>query len=163
MSDMSCDRRARDTLGTAGAAPAGRQGADRQQVVRGNDRSHLMQLADEMHRRQRAAFARVSRGFTYDPVNPCRAIARQRLSSFSKAFSSTSSFFEGWRSTPGTIPATSQLDRLISITAISVPSGLRGVKGSAQVVQLLHGGLHRFTSAPMNAIFLPSSPPPSAA
>src|SRR5260221_14133068 len=27
-----------------------------------------------------------------------------------------------------TIPATSQLDRLISITAISVPSGLRGVR-----------------------------------
>ena len=56
------------------------------------------------------------------------ASSRQRLSSFSKAFSSTSSFFDGWRSTPGTIPATSQLDRLISITAISVPSCLRGVR-----------------------------------
>src|SRR6266496_3714864 len=54
------------------------------------------------------------------------ASSRQRLSSFSKAFSSTASFFNGWRSTPGTMPATSQLDRLSSITAISVPSGSRG-------------------------------------
>jgi hypothetical protein len=55
------------------------------------------------------------------------ASSRQRLSSFSKVLSSASSFFNGWRSTPGTIPATRQLDRLISITAISVPSGLSGV------------------------------------
>jgi hypothetical protein len=66
-----------------------------------------------------------------DAFDPCPALcasSRQRLSSFSKAFPSTSSFFDGWRSTPGTIPATSQLDRLISITGISVPSGLRGVR-----------------------------------
>src|SRR5665811_1957999 len=67
------------------------------------------------------------------------ASSRHRCSSFSNALSSTASFFNGWRSTPGTIPATSQLDRLISMTAISVPSG-EGGEGSAQIVQLLHGG-----------------------
>ena len=36
--------------------------------------------------------------------------------------SSGSSFFSGWRSMPGTIPATSQLDWLISTTAMSVLS-----------------------------------------
>src|SRR5260370_31093393 len=56
------------------------------------------------------------------------ASSRQRMSSLSKVLSSTSSFFNGWRSMPGTIPATSQLEKLISITAISVPSGLRGVR-----------------------------------
>ena len=33
---------------------------------------------------------------------------------------SASSFFNGWRETPGTIPATSQLDWLISTTATNV-------------------------------------------
>src|ERR1700686_2072139 len=56
------------------------------------------------------------------------ASTRQRLSRFSNELSSTASFFNGWRSTPGTMPATSQLDWLISITAISVPSGSRGVR-----------------------------------
>src|SRR6476469_415462 len=56
------------------------------------------------------------------------ASTRQRLSRFSNALSSTASFFNGWRSTPGTMPATSQLDWLISITAINVPSGSRGVR-----------------------------------
>src|SRR5271154_796447 len=56
------------------------------------------------------------------------ASSRQRCSSFSNALSSTASFFNGWRSTPGTMPATSQLDRLISITAISVPSGSRAMR-----------------------------------
>ena len=41
------------------------------------------------------------------------------------------------------------------MTAISVPSGSRGATGSAQIVQLLHGGLHRFKSATMNAILPP--------
>src|SRR5438552_2690617 len=50
------------------------------------------------------------------------ASSRQRLSSFSNALSSTASFFNGERSTPGTIPATSQFDWPISITAISVAS-----------------------------------------
>src|SRR5712664_2591493 len=54
------------------------------------------------------------------------ASSRHRCSNFSNALSSTASFFNGWRSTPGTMPATSQLDRLSSITAISVPSGSRG-------------------------------------
>src|SRR6202048_4763311 len=55
------------------------------------------------------------------------ASSRHRCSNFSNALSSTASFFNGWRSTPGTMPATSQLDRLSSITAISVPSGSRGL------------------------------------
>src|SRR5450756_2084576 len=56
------------------------------------------------------------------------ASSRHRCSSFSNALSSTASFFNGWRSTLGTMPATSQLDRLISMTAISVPSGSRAVR-----------------------------------
>src|SRR5258708_40185619 len=34
---------------------------------------------------------------------------------------------------------------------------IEGARGSAQIVQLLHGALHRFTSATMDAL---SSPPP---
>src|ERR1700726_5166992 len=34
---------------------------------------------------------------------------------------------------------------------------VEGARGSAQIIQLLHGALHRFTSATMDAI---SSPPP---
>ena len=57
------------------------------------------------------------------------ASSRHRYNSFSNAASSTASFFNGWRSTRGAIPATSQLDRLsISITAIGVQSGLRVVR-----------------------------------
>jgi hypothetical protein len=37
--------------------------------------------------------------------------------------------------------ATSQLERLISMTAISMPSGSRAARDPAQVVQLLHGVL----------------------
>ena len=80
-----------------------------------------------------------------------------RCSNFSKALSSTASFFNGWRSTPGTMLATSQLDRLSSITAISVPSGSRGFGDRLRSFNFLHGALHRFTSATMDAI---SSPPP---
>ena len=50
------------------------------------------------------------------------ASTRHRSSSFSNSFSSVSSFFKGWRSTPGTMPATSQLFWLISMTAINVSS-----------------------------------------
>jgi hypothetical protein len=52
---------------------------------------------------------------------PRRPVADQELRQ--ARLSSTASFFNGWRSAPGTMPATSQLDWLISITAISVPSG----------------------------------------
>ena len=55
------------------------------------------------------------------------ASSRHRCSNFSNALSSTASFFNGWRSTPGTMPATNELDRLSSITTISVPSGSRGL------------------------------------
>ena len=62
----------------------------------------------------------------FDPASCFLASSRHRCSSFSNALSSTASFFNGWRSTPGTIPATSQLDWLISMTAISVTSSSRG-------------------------------------
>jgi hypothetical protein len=48
--------------------------------------------------------------------------------SFSSWSSLGSNFLRGWRSTPGTIPATSQLDWPISITTISVLSWFRAVK-----------------------------------
>src|SRR5262245_52228935 len=51
-------------------------------------------------------------------ASPC-----QRRSSWSNASSLASSFFRGWPSIPGTIAATSQLDWLISMTAMSVESG----------------------------------------
>ena len=50
------------------------------------------------------------------------ASSRQRSSSRSRATSSASIFFTGWRSMAGTIPATSQLAWLISMTAMSVLS-----------------------------------------
>src|SRR3974377_2384797 len=56
------------------------------------------------------------------------ASSRHRYSSLSNALSSTAIFFNGWRSMPGTIPATSQLDRLISMTAINVLAGLRAMR-----------------------------------
>jgi hypothetical protein len=56
----------------------------------------------------------------FDPVSCLHRSSRHRCSNFSNALSSTASFFNGERSTPGAIPATSQLDSPISITAISV-------------------------------------------
>src|SRR5215207_2797655 len=52
----------------------------------------------------------------------CAASLRQRCTSFSNSSSSGESFFSGWRSMPGTSPATSQFDWLVSMTAISVLS-----------------------------------------
>ncbi len=49
-----------------------------------------------------------------------RASSRQRCRTPTNAVSSGGSFFAGWRAIPGTMAATSQLDWLISITAISV-------------------------------------------
>ena len=66
-------------------------------------------------------------------------------------------FFNGWRSTPGTIPATSQLDRLISMTAISVPFGSRAVRDRLGSFNLC-GALHRFTSATMECHILAAAP-----
>src|SRR4051794_10903934 len=52
----------------------------------------------------------------------CAASLRQRCTSFSSSSSSGDSFLSGWRSMPGTSPATSQFDWLVSMTAISVLS-----------------------------------------
>src|SRR3954447_20188625 len=56
------------------------------------------------------------------------ASLRQRCTSFSNSSSSAESFFNGWRSMPGTSPATSQFDWLISMTAISVLSWSKAVR-----------------------------------
>src|SRR3954451_5782566 len=58
----------------------------------------------------------------------CAASLRQRCTSFSSSSSSGESFFSGWRSMPGARPATSQLDWLISMTAISVLSWSKAVR-----------------------------------
>src|SRR3954467_6592340 len=56
------------------------------------------------------------------------ASARQRINNRSKSPSLGSSFFSGWRSIPGTMPATSPLAWLISMTAMIVLSCFRGVR-----------------------------------
>src|SRR3954451_7299054 len=56
------------------------------------------------------------------------ASARQRINKRSNSTSLGSSFFSGWRSIPGTMPATSQLAWLISMTAMIVLSCSRGVR-----------------------------------
>src|SRR6516164_1908384 len=56
------------------------------------------------------------------------ASSRQRLSNVRRAFSSVFNFLSGWRSTPGTIPATNQLERLNSTTAINVVSMSRAIR-----------------------------------
>ena len=53
---------------------------------------------------------------------------RQRCNSFNSAASSAASLLRGWRSTPGTTPATSHFARLISITAMIVLSCSRAVR-----------------------------------
>src|SRR3981189_808100 len=55
------------------------------------------------------------------------------------------------------MPATSQLDKLISITAISVLSCSKTIRDWFRSFGFCIGGLHRVTSATMCAI---SSPPP---
>jgi len=58
----------------------------------------------------------------------------------------------------GTIPATSQLERLISMTAISVPSGSRAVRDRLRSFNFCMGLLHRFTSATMECNILAAAP-----
>jgi hypothetical protein len=86
------------------------------------------------------------------------ASARQRSSSFRSPSSSGASFFNGWRSTPGMMPATSQLPLLSSTTPINVSLGSNGVSERFRSLSgffcffgLRIDGLHRLvlTSAPM--------------
>src|SRR6516164_7300682 len=56
------------------------------------------------------------------------ASSRQRCSNLSSACSSALSFFNGWRSIPGMIPATNQLERLSSPTAMTVLSCARATR-----------------------------------
>src|SRR3954449_927374 len=63
----------------------------------------------------------------------CAASLRQRCTSFSNSSSSGESFFSGWRSMPGTSPATSQLDWLISMTAIYPDRRRQGIGSDRSV------------------------------
>ena len=84
------------------------------------------------------------------------ASSRHRCGSFSNVPSSTLSFFNGWRSRYDTGNEPARLAHLNDGDQRAVR--FEGIEGSAQVVQLLHGVLHRFKSASMDAI---SSPPPA--
>ena len=73
------------------------------------------------------------------------ASSRQRWSSFSKALSSTSSFFDGWRSTPGTDPGDEPARQAHLDHGDQRAVRFEGREGiELRVVQLLHGVLHRF-------------------
>jgi hypothetical protein len=65
---------------------------------------------------------------TIDLVSGLLRLCSPSLEKFKSSFSSAASFFSGWRSTPGTMPATSQHSLLSSITAINVRLGSNGVR-----------------------------------
>src|ERR1700732_4742837 len=71
-------------------------------------------------------------------------------------------YLSGWRSMPGTIPATNQLDRLNSTTAINVVSMSRAIKDRLRSFGLrccgMGASVARFTSAPMDIISSPLAP-----
>ena len=81
-------------------------------------------------------------------VRPALAASScQRRSSRSSASWSGSSFLSGCRSRPGTIPATSQLDWLSSMTAISVLSWCRATRDLLRSFGRGMGRLHRLASS----------------
>jgi hypothetical protein len=81
------------------------------------------------------------------------ASSRQRCSRTSSRSGFGSSFLRGWRSMPGSIPATSQLDWLISTTAMIVLSCSRATRDLLKACPSegwgrlagASGALHRFT------------------
>ena len=77
------------------------------------------------------------------------ASSRQRTSSRSSTSGSGPSFFRGWRSTPGAIPATSQLASLISATTIRVPSWSKATRERLGSSTWGTGNLHHFHPATM--------------
>jgi hypothetical protein len=98
-----------------------------------------------------------------DTCDPAALFLGQRFNRFSNACSSIASFFSGWRSTPGTMPATSQLDWLISITAItvaSISSGSRHRLKSFTVLvwDFVMMGLHRVDQC-SDGYMLPAAAP----
>ena len=69
---------------------------------------------------------------------PCSlGCSPQRSSSFRSPSWSGASFFNGWRSAPGMMPATSQLPLLSSTTPINVSLRSNGAKRTVQVVERL--------------------------
>src|SRR3954452_3582988 len=83
------------------------------------------------------------------------ASSRQRCRSRSSAFPSGSSFFSGSRSTPGTIPATSQLAWLISITTIRVLSCSKAVRDRLKSFGFGMGAPRRFCPATIVPVLSP--------
>ena len=77
------------------------------------------------------------------------ASSRQRCSRPSSLSALGSSFLRGWRSMPGSIPATSQLDWLISTTAMIVLSWSRATRDLLKSFGWGIGALHRLATATM--------------
>src|SRR5437660_8774451 len=69
---------------------------------------------------------------------------RHRSINRNSAVASGSSFFNGWRSTPGTTPLTSQLVLLISRTTTKVEIGSNAVRFRLRSLTWATGNLHRF-------------------
>src|SRR5437016_8956590 len=69
---------------------------------------------------------------------------RHRSIKRNSAVASGSSFFNGWRSTPGTTPLTSQLVLLISRTTTKVEIGSNAVRFRLRSLTWATGNLHRF-------------------
>lgn len=77
------------------------------------------------------------------------ASSRQRRSRRSSASRSGSIFFSGWRSRPGTMAATSQLERPMSTTATMVASCSKGIRDLLRSFGYGIGGLRRLVPAAM--------------
>jgi hypothetical protein len=76
--------------------------------------------------------------------------ARQRLSKASSADGSGSSFFCGWRSSPGTVSPTSQLEWLSSTAAIRVVSCSRATRDRLRSsIWVVMGNLHQSDATTM--------------
>src|SRR5882757_7519029 len=78
-----------------------------------------------------------------------RATKRQRCSKPSSLSALGSSFLRGWRSMPGSIPATSQLDWLISTTAMIVLSWSRATRDLLKSFGWGIRALHQLATATM--------------
>src|SRR5260370_7671848 len=85
---------------------------------------------------------------------------RLRSITRNSAVASGSSFFNGWRSTPGTTPLTSQCALLISTTTIKVEIGSNAVRFRLRSLTWATGNLHPFVWD--DEVATPSAAPPIA-
>src|SRR5215470_6383337 len=83
---------------------------------------------------------------------------RHRSINRNSAVASGSSFFNGWRSTPGTAPLTSQLALLISTTTTKVEIGSNAVKLRVRSLTWATG---QPPSVRMDDLKVPRPPPPA--